>query len=125
MSDSPVDPDALIELVDEDFELLEALVDTFLEECPEYLDAIRAAVTERDAEALQSEAHRLKGAVGNLRAKPASEAVQRLEQVGESGDFEEAQEALDDLEREIERLQTALTDLKQEYQRHDALNGSA
>lgn len=126
MSRSPVDPDALIELVDRDFDLLEALVTAFLEECPDYLDAIRAAVTEQDPEALQREAHKLKGAVGNLRAGPALEATQKLEEIAESEDFQQAEPALDALEQELDRLRTALLTLREKYENADAItNGNA
>lgn len=121
MSRSPVDPDALIELVDRDLELLEALVNAFLKECPDYLEAIRAAVTEKDAEALQREAHKLKGAVGNLRAGPALEATERLEQLAESEDFGEVEGALETLEREVDRLRSALVELQEEYEGVDVL----
>lgn len=126
MSRSPVDPDALIELVDQDVELLGALVDAFLEECPSYLDAIRTAVTQKNPEALQREAHKLKGAVGNLRAGPALEAAKELEEVAETGDFTEAGTTLETLEHEIDRLQSALVELQQEYQEAGArTNGNA
>lgn len=126
MSRSPVDPDALIELVDQDVELLEALVNAFLKECPDYLEAIRAAVTEENAEALQREAHKLKGAVGNLRAGPALEATQRLEEIAESEDFEEAGTAFEALEKEIHRLRSALVELQRECEDVDILsNGDA
>jgi HPt (histidine-containing phosphotransfer) domain-containing protein len=114
MSDRPVDKEALFNLVDEDPAFLETLIDTFLEDCPLYMDAIRTAVEEEDAVALTEQAHGLKGAVANLHAEPAHEAAHRLEEIGRSGRFEEAASALSVLETEIDRLRAALTEMVDE-----------
>lgn len=114
MSDSPVDKQALRDLVDNDSAFLETLLETFLDDCGTYMAALRTAVEEGDAAALQEEAHGLKGAVANLQAKPCREAAHRLEELGRSGAVEEAGPALDRLETEIERLRSALTDMMED-----------
>lgn len=114
MSDAPLDKDALFDLVDEDFDFLKTLVETFLDDCENYMAAIRTAVADEDAITLREEAHGLKGAVANLKAEPAREAARRLEEMGRSGTFEEADAALDDLEAEIERLRSALAEIIEE-----------
>jgi len=111
MSDSPVDKEALFTLVDEDAAFLERLVDTFLADCSTYMDAIRTAVEEEDAQALTREAHGLKGAVANLQAPSAQEAAHRLEVMGRSGEFDGADSALESLEHEIDRLRSVLTEM--------------
>ncbi|MFB6099495.1 MAG: Hpt domain-containing protein [Salinibacter sp.] len=116
MPTSPLDRDALVELLDRNPDLIETIVDSFLDDCPDYMSAIRTAVEEEDGEQLEREAHGLKGAAGSLRARPASEAAQALEEIGHAGDFAEAEAALDTLEREIDRLKEALRTLKREYQ---------
>lgn len=108
MSVSPVDEEALFELVDEDPDFLVILIRTFLDDCSTYMEELRRAVAENDAEALVREAHGLRGAVANLQAQPAHQAVLRLEELGRSGDLEEAPAALCDLEAEIDRLTQAL-----------------
>lgn len=115
MSRPPVDTDALLSLVDDDSDLLRSIIDAFLEECSGHMEALRTAVAEEDAEALQREAHSLKGSTGNLRAGPTHEAATKLEQIGEQNDFSEAGEALAALEREIERLQDALVEIREEH----------
>lgn len=114
MSTPVVDHDALVELLDGNPELIITIIDSFLEDCPEYMEAIRWAVEEGDGEALEHEAHGLKGAAGSLRATPASEAARQLEEIGHSGDFAEAESALETLEDEIERLKAELRALKNE-----------
>jgi HPt (histidine-containing phosphotransfer) domain-containing protein len=114
MSEAPLDKDALFELVDEDPEFLKRLIQTFWGDCIDYMEAIRQAVDDRDADSLIREAHGLKGAVANLQAEPAQQAAHRLEKIGRSGDLEAAPEALDDLEDEVHRLRSALKDLTDE-----------
>lgn len=111
MADSPVDKEALMDLVDDDPAFLETLVETFLDDCETYMSALRTAVEEGDAAVLEEEAHGLKGAVANLQAEPAWEAARRLEEVGRSGAVNEADRALDRLETEIGRLRSTLAEM--------------
>lgn len=111
MSESPVDEEALFELVDEDPVFLEHLVETFREDCKAYLQAIREAVREEDAWALVQEAHGLKGAAANLQADPVSQVSRRLEQMGRERDLDEASAIVDELEDEIDRLIPVLEEL--------------
>jgi HPt (histidine-containing phosphotransfer) domain-containing protein len=114
MSDTPVDKEALFDLVDQDPVFLETLIETFLDDCTTYMDEIRTAVEEDDAVALMREAHGLKGAVANLHAEPAWEAARRLEEIGRSGELEGAAPALATLEEEIDRLRSALGEMVEE-----------
>jgi HPt (histidine-containing phosphotransfer) domain-containing protein len=114
MSDSVVDKEALFDLVDEDFEFLQTLVETFLDDCETYMAGIRTAVEEEDASTLKEKAHGLKGAVANLQAQPAREAASRLEEMGHSATFDEADAALEQLEEEIDRLRSVLVEMIEE-----------
>ena len=115
MSSPAVDRDALVELLDEKSDLIVTIIDSFLDDCPDYMEAIREAVENEDPGTLKQEAHGLKGAAGSLRAEPASEAAQVLEEIGRSGDFSEAETALDTLGQEIDRLEDDLRALRSEY----------
>jgi len=116
MSVSSVDRDELVDLLDGNPDLIATIIDSFLDDCPDYMEAIRTAVENEEGDVLEREAHGLKGAAGSLRAKPASEAAQVLEEMGHSDNFEEAEPALETLEREIDRLKDDLQALKDEYQ---------
>lgn len=111
---SPLDREELIELLDGNPDLVVTIVDSFLDDCPDYMDAIREAVETGDATTLEREAHGLKGATGSLRARPASEAASTLEDIGHSGNLAEAESALETLEHEIGRLQKELKALRAE-----------
>ena len=116
MPSTAVDRDALVALLDGDPDLIVTIIDSFLDDCPDYMDAIREAVEVGDAEVLKREAHGLKGAAGSLRAQSASEAAEVLEEMGRSDDFAEAEAALDTLEQEIDRLKDDLRTLRSECQ---------
>jgi PAS domain S-box-containing protein len=76
------DEDALRQRVSGDHELMTDVIRLFLEDLPKRLGAIKSAVTARDAEALRTAAHALKGAAGNLSAGGLFEAARALERVG-------------------------------------------
>jgi len=116
MSSPVLDREALLDTVDQDADFLQTLVSAFLDDCPSYMAAIRQAVADEDAQTLIREAHGLKGAVANLRAPSAREAARRLEEMGQEASFEHAPKALEELEKEIDRLRVALKDLVGEMQ---------
>ncbi|MFO8099299.1 MAG: Hpt domain-containing protein [Salinibacter sp.] len=116
MSSSPLNQSALLDTVDGDADFLGTLVETFLDDCPAYLAAIRTAVDEEDAEALIQEAHSLKGTLGLLHATPARRAAKRLEELGRTERLDEAPEALDALTDALDRLRPALREMVENVQ---------
>jgi signal transduction histidine kinase/DNA-binding NarL/FixJ family response regulator len=75
------DEEALSQRLFGDNDLMGDVIRVFLEDLPERLAAINAAVTSRDATALRASAHALKGAAGNLSATALSEAANTLERI--------------------------------------------
>src|SRR4249920_569587 len=73
--------------VEGDLELLQEMVDLFLEEYPHMLKEIGHAITAGDAAALQHAAHTLKGSVSNFAADKATEASFALEKMGRQHDL--------------------------------------
>jgi signal transduction histidine kinase/CheY-like chemotaxis protein len=107
----PLDAEALLAELDGDQELRRELAEIFLAELPLKLEAICDAIAHVDGRALERAAHALKGALGCLRARPAAEAVYRLEAMGREGDLAGASSALSMLRRELDRLEPVLTEL--------------
>jgi PAS domain S-box-containing protein len=103
-SPPPVDLNEAMEIVDGDADLLQAVVEMSLGECPEQIDALREALAQQDALGVEAAAHRLKGVLGNLGGLVARDAAQRLETMGEEGDLDGGAVALEELEKEIERV---------------------
>jgi HPt (histidine-containing phosphotransfer) domain-containing protein len=94
-----------------DEELLSEIAEIFLDQCPEALSEVRAAVESKDPVTLQEAAHSLKGSVGNFGAKDAFDAALRLEMMGRQQNLTDSTAALADLERALENLQPQLSKL--------------
>ena len=108
------DREQLLERVDHDTELLEEIIELFLEDYPNLLDGIRRAVQSGDSHSLERAAHALKGSVGNFMADRTYEAAFRLEKMGRQGNMERAPDACRALEAELDRLAPALKALAAE-----------
>jgi signal transduction histidine kinase/HPt (histidine-containing phosphotransfer) domain-containing protein len=89
--------------------LFRQMVDFFFEEWPQQLAEIEAALTRNEATSMARAAHRLKGTVVYLGAKPLLTALDRVEQIGGSGDLSGAAASIADLRREARRLAEAVT----------------
>ncbi len=92
-------------------QLLQDLVDIFLEDLPRRLRALRAALAEDDVEGLLAAAHAIKGSVSTFAAAAAYEAASQLEDLARSGTGAGLKAAIDVLEQEISRLQPALREI--------------
>jgi HPt (histidine-containing phosphotransfer) domain-containing protein len=79
--------DNLLESVGGDREFLGELIDTFFEDTPGQLAAIRQALGAGDAEALRRAAHSLKSNSANFGAAALAELCQALEELGKAGSF--------------------------------------
>ncbi|MGP8283987.1 MAG: response regulator, partial [Desulfomonilaceae bacterium] len=102
----------LIARVGGDVELLDELVDLFMKNSSRMLSAVEQAVHEGRAETIEKAAHSLKGSVGNFAADRAFQAAMKLETMGREGRVKHADEALENLEKEISLLKDALSTLR-------------
>jgi two-component system, sensor histidine kinase and response regulator len=89
------------------------VIDLFLEEAPRQLDALREAVAAGDAERARLAAHSLKGAAGNVGAKPMARSADRLEKLARAQSLEGAREIVQDLEGQLERARRTLNAARQ------------
>lgn len=87
------------------------LADTYLNDLPQRLEAIRAAVNGRNAGALTQAAHALKGSSGNIGARRIQKLCLLLEEAGRSGSLQETTELLPALEEETNLARAALESL--------------
>ena len=101
----------LLKRVDGDMELLQDLVDIFLEELPQRLVALRAALDQDDLEVVHEKAHSIKGSVSNFAAAAAFEAASQVNDLARSGTRNGLKQAIDVLEQEMSRLQPALREI--------------
>jgi len=115
-SDSPsaeeiIDLYGALEMLDGDRELLTEVIDLFLKDSFQKMELFREGIINSDANVIEQTAHSLKGSAGSIMAKRVHEISNRLEVMGKEGRIAEAEEALMNLERELERLQKMLTNL--------------
>ena len=89
-------------------ELLAMFVHDFLGDAAVRLARLRAAVAERDANALETEAHALKGGALNLGGGRLAESCLALEEMGEAGAFGGADAAVLRVEAELAAFGYAL-----------------
>jgi two-component system, sensor histidine kinase and response regulator len=97
--------------LDGDSQLLAELGRLFQEETPKLLANLGTAVTERDAQGIETYAHSLKGTVSYFNPAHAQDYAFALEQKGRENDmggvdelFRQLQEALEGCMRELESL---------------------
>lgn len=94
--------------LESNWQLLTTLVPMVLNQIDADLPAIQAHVMAKNAIALGESAHRLKGSLGAIAARPAYSACSDLNQAARNGDFESCTSGLRHLEREIDRLRVCL-----------------
>ncbi|MCD6079389.1 MAG: multi-sensor hybrid histidine kinase, partial [Ramlibacter sp.] len=70
---------------DEDLTMTREVLGLFLKDTPQRLQALDAAVASKDAEALATAAHALKGSAGNVGAMAIHEAASQLESLSKAG----------------------------------------
>jgi len=109
-----IDREELMSRLDGDMELLEELFELFVEDYPQFLGDIEAAIQNCDGQKLKQAAHTLKGAVGNFAAKKAFDLAFQLEMMGQEEQFQGAQEVFDELKTAIEEIKQVLAAMKQE-----------
>jgi HPt (histidine-containing phosphotransfer) domain-containing protein len=74
-----------------DQQLMNEVIQLFLDDCPVHLASIKAAVTARNLQTLRQSAHALKGAAGNISATALVKAAATLERIANEGRVEAAE----------------------------------
>jgi CheY-like chemotaxis protein len=107
-AEGPVDLQVIAVLrgieTDEEPRFFAELVDTFLTDLEERLQALSAAATAGDAERVRSVGHTLKGSAGNLGATRLSALAGQMEAAGRAGAMAEIASLLSQLESEARRV---------------------
>lgn len=105
----PLDWKVLREQCADDESLVREIVDLYRKEWAALLHDVQRAVAGKDLAASKRSAHRLKGAVLSLAAKPSAALAQQLEHAAAAGNQAEVERLLPRLEEELARLATALS----------------
>ena len=81
-AEAAFDPDALLQRLCGDEELMSDVIRVFLEDCPARVASIKDAIVRQHAVDLRAEAHALKGIAANLSASGLFDAANALERIG-------------------------------------------
>jgi HPt (histidine-containing phosphotransfer) domain-containing protein len=81
---------ALLDRVGGDRQIFAELCDAFLDDAPQRLELMRAAVVSQDARTLQREAHAFRGSAAAFDALDVVAAARQLEQLAAAGDLRDA-----------------------------------
>ena len=103
-----IDKKRLFNHFDGDGNLLQAVVEHFINDCPKMLAEIHRAISDNDSKALKRAAHTLKGTVSMFAAKETFNTTLKLETMAEHNDMVSAKAAYSYLEREMEKLKQTL-----------------
>jgi HPt (histidine-containing phosphotransfer) domain-containing protein len=109
-----IDLEALRARLEQDLDLLEEMVELFLETSPQLMSEVEAAVASGDGSGLARSAHTFKGALQNMCAQQCAQLALRLETCGRRGDMAEAKSSLTELQNQWQLLQGALKQAAQE-----------
>ena len=106
-----IDTESLMEELDNDMDMLQTMAQMFEKDVADRLPKLRDAVAAGNAETIASEAHALKGGVGNFFADTAFEAADQLESAGRSGELDNSEGLLAILEEELDQVKHTLTEI--------------
>lgn len=105
---SVMDTSSALKRLGNDRDLFHEIVTIYLEDAPTLLKAARQGLAAKDSVALRRAAHSLKGLTATLSADRAVTAALQLEQTAAAGDLASAQEPLDQLSRQVAKLNEVL-----------------
>ena len=88
--------------------MLRSLANLCRAECARLMEEIRDAISTGDRSEFLRATHKLRGNIMSMEARAAVEAVRRLELTANQGRPADAEEMLDPLQNELERLLAAM-----------------
>jgi CheY-like chemotaxis protein len=101
----PIDLASALRRFEGDKEFFKEILQEFLSYVPKQLDKLAEAIKTGEAKVVETEAHSLKGAAGNLGAQPIADLALRLESLGRTKDLAEAKKIIGNLKAELKRLE--------------------
>jgi HPt (histidine-containing phosphotransfer) domain-containing protein len=110
-----IDRKALMVRMNNDIELLQELIEYFLQSYPSQLQEIEAAIANQDTETLRRIAHTLKSSLGNFCANKGYELAHELEAGSMEEDLSHARSIYISLLQEMQVVDRTLRLISKEY----------
>ena len=104
------DRDELMERLDGDEELLQDILEIYVEDAPRLIKKIKNAYSEHDIELVDREGHTLKGASANISAPAVRDTAHQIEMAGKSGNLDGVDALIRQVEKEFEEFRNILAD---------------
>jgi HPt (histidine-containing phosphotransfer) domain-containing protein len=114
MSEEIIDLKEVLERVQDDKELLGELFDIYQEDFVIKRQALEEGITTRDMTKVKETAHSMKGASGNISAKPIYAVCLKIEQLAKEGKMDGMAELLPSLDGYFEQVKTFAIAFKKE-----------
>ena len=102
----------LFRRMDNNSNIVSAVIASFLEVAPKHIEQARQAINEKNHSAVYRLGHTLKGSSANVSAFAMSAVALQIEAAGKEGNLDSAGEFLQTLEEEFEKLKKALAGFK-------------
>jgi HPt (histidine-containing phosphotransfer) domain-containing protein len=107
--------ESLMDSVGGDAEFMTELIDTYITDAPQQLEALNASLAAGYVDGLVRPAHTLKSSSASLGALGLAERCRQLELAAKSGSLEGVTESIEGIAAELERVVTALERTKRSY----------
>ena len=91
-----------------DEELLDEVIEIFVDQAPKHLDTLRRALSQGDTELVERTAHSIKGELGYLGIATVSQKARELEELGRKHQLEQAARLFTSFETEISDIVAAM-----------------
>ena len=103
--------EGLIRSFENDQQLFQELVEIFLNDSPQMISALRDSLKSADARTFKRTAHSLKGMLRNFQAESAAETAFELEQIGDQGKLDGADQIVDSLAGQLDEVSRKLKEV--------------
>jgi len=104
-----------LERVLDDEDLAKTIIGEFLADMPAQIKTMRSYIEQNKSEQVGAQAHKIKGAAGNLSAVSLQDISHRMEEAAKIGDFEKLNQQLPQLEDCFNELKTVMENRKCEF----------
>jgi HPt (histidine-containing phosphotransfer) domain-containing protein len=108
LEEAHFDTDDLVERLMGNEDLAKRVAGAFIDQMPEQLAALAAAIRNADAPAARMAAHSIKGAAANVGCETVREVAHLMEQLGESGALAQASEVMQEVAASFEAVKPAI-----------------